>query len=189
MVSVWAEAEFCHGDGETTEHRVLVNPAVDGITADVYLTSSPSPFKLTQGVWLRGQLWMVAVVREWQGTGTQLAVSLCNKQGTLYRREAVSTAYGNDYRVIERVAFAGVWRFMSSAEQVLQVKLAANLMPVGGFDWSGQIHDLIHLSDDDTWWEQYGPVMSDRSALSMVLTGAALVQFRQVPAPTGDQYA
>ena len=176
---MWAENDLARIVGTDITFPVLVNQQVDGITADVYIEQWPSPVTLAQGLELRGRTWLVTVVREMTRTGTQLAVSQCNKTGVLYRREATPTAYGHTYTVVDGVPFAGVWRIMSTSEKPESIKTAANLMPIGGWDWPGQVHDLVRM-DDGTEWEQYGVLMSDRTALSMVLTGTAVVQLRQV---------
>jgi len=185
---MWDEHEHAtlHTDPDTG-FWCLLDQQVDGITADCYIESVPSPVKLSDGITLRGHTWLVVVVREWAGTGTKLSISQCNKTGVLYRREPTTTAHGHTYRVIDQVPFAGVWRIMSTSETPGQVKTNANLMPVGGWSWPGGVHDVLRMDDDGTWWEQSGVTMSDRTALSMVLSGTAVVQLRQVPSLTiGD---
>lgn len=158
----------------------LINPQVDGITIDVLVEQYPSPVKIGDEIRMRGRSYLVAVVREWLDGGTQLAVSLINKTGVLYRREATTGAYGHAYTIIEKVPFSGVFRIMSTNEHPESVRTIANLMPVGGWDWPGHLHDIIRL-EDGTEWEQHGDTMSDRTALSMVLSGTAVVQLKKIP--------
>jgi hypothetical protein len=172
-----------HGGGELPP--ALVNVAVDGITADLYWKAYPSPVQLGQGVEFRGRVWLVVVVREWDDTSipaTQLAVSLCNCEGVLIRRETVVTPYGLDVQPVgDPIPFLGVWRIMRSTEKPGELTVQAELMPVDAWAWPGGVHDLIRLPDG-TEWEQYGVTTSDQSALAMIRSGAPVVKFRQVPA-------
>jgi len=161
----------------------LVDQQVDGITANVYLENSPlSPVKTGQGIMIRGNVWLVVVVREWTDEGSQLTVSKCNETGVLYRRREVMTAHGPAYEIIEKVPFIGVWRIMSATENPDLLKEIAKLMPVGSWSWRGGPKDIIVLDKDGSQWEQHAEVMSDRTALSMVLSEVAVVQLRKVPA-------
>ncbi|MDR0285767.1 MAG: hypothetical protein LBI33_12905 [Propionibacteriaceae bacterium] len=189
---MWAEQETAavYGD-ETATFPVLVEPQVDGITANLYVDHPPlvdpatggltSPVRLGQGIRLRGSVWLVAVVRQLNRTGTILGVSQCNQTGVLIRRRPIVGAYGHTFEPVgDPVPFAGVWRIMTTQETPAGATAAANMMPVGGWDWPGGANDLLRL-DDGTEWEQYGAVMSDRTALSMVLSGTAVIQARHVP--------